>query len=122
MDTSSNPRLEWYEEYPEPEAPEGNVNITDVVVTISTRRFGKSMAAAAQAAAALAEQEVKQIGSHLHSLVASFTPDRRSDYTLFPPPLEESVRDRALRLKQQPHSMAQDPYAFHFDHRGRRRY
>ena len=42
-------------------------------------------------------------------------------YPAAPPP-DETVRERALRLKQQQHSMAQDPRDFHFDHRGRRRY
>ena len=53
-----------------------------------------------------------------------FRPTFSALQALYPsvPPAGETVRERALRLKQQPHSMAQDPHDFHFDHRGRRRY
>lgn len=54
-------------------------------------------------------------GTASHQLI-----ELMSGFKIEPVLKDESVRDRALRLKKQPHSMASGHN--HFDHRGRRRY
>jgi hypothetical protein len=87
-------------------APTHDGSIAVQIVSSSVRKFGKS-----------ASQVVEKIFN-------GFRPTFSALQALYPsvPPADETVRERALRLKQQPHSMAQDPHDFHFDHRGRRRY
>lgn len=74
----------------------------------------------------------QSIGTHLHqrmeglSIMMSHLDEAvkkaHPELAPFIVPADETVREKALRLKQQPHSMAQSPDSFHFDHRGRRRY
>jgi hypothetical protein len=71
-----------------------------------------------------ARQAGKLMSTSMHAIAEAATKlAMQSNFVLFPPALpEETVKERALRLAKQPHSMTQDPDAFHFDHRGRRRY
>lgn len=108
-DTSSRPLREWYEASPEPDKPAASPTWITPVRTRSP--FTAVM---------------KGISVYTKALMDEAAMSRsKSKYTLFPgvpePPKDETVRERALRLKQQPHSMAQASDAFHFDHRGRRR-
>lgn len=114
-DTSGN-RREWYDE-PVPEPRELHHGIVRMQL-ISSRQAGKIDAMSQL------EQAMKDISKIMHKNMHDlFKTMKKSDYTLFPPGQEmESVKDRALRLGQQPHSMAQDPSDFHFDLRGRKRY
>jgi hypothetical protein len=120
VDTSPN-RVEWYEEYYEPDVPK--LSFAGSVDPVVLKSLGKRAGKQAAIIAAAGQQAVSSIGTHLHgALVAFDRANKQSNYTLFPQPLDETVRERALRLAKQPHSMAQDPDAFHFDRRGRRRY
>jgi hypothetical protein len=95
----------------------GQVSLITSGYVTRARRSGASFGVHIHA---VAEQIIKGIQASMAALVEA---NKKSDYVLFPPPLEnETVRERALRLAKQPHSMAQDPRDFHFDHRGRRRY
>lgn len=150
-DTSSSPRQEWYEADYEPDEPKVqtlqgmNLRITppntpkpgqphfgpngDLIgivqhidlatgqMTVATtgyvtraRRAGKTIHAIIEASAKAYVEAAKKILDAL---------PKQSDFVETAP---ESVRDRALRLAKEPHSMAQDSSAFHFDVRGRRRY
>lgn len=116
-DTSGN-RREWYDE-PVPGEPKELRLYKGISV-----RFMSSRQASKTQALSQAEKAMKDVGDLVNQSIESlFKPMKKSDYTLFPPGQEmESIKDRALRLQQQPHSMAQDPSDFHFDHRGRRHY
>jgi hypothetical protein len=94
-------RQEWYDEPVEP-------YVEPVVVVV-----GKN---------------IRIIGAHLHATITdlgkAYAKLGASLANHLPPASTESEtpRERALRLTQQPHSMAQNSADFHFDHRGRRRY
>lgn len=66
----------------------------------------------------LVSQGVVQVGQHIHATIEKMIGIMTSQSDLY---ANESARDRALRLKQQPHSMAQNPNDLHFDHYGRKR-
>jgi len=149
VDTSSSPRQEWfdsdYDPSPEPRRPSDWMRLQ----VASGRGFGKQQCltslrqqqglpkvgeiardrngnpigvvigtAAHGAIQVLVEGYVRPMGE-----VAKRVNKLAKQLGIIPDiPSNETVREKALRLAKQPHSMAQDPYDFHYDHRGRRRY
>lgn len=113
MDTLS--RREWYAESDYDPSPFRR-NLTSDLVLSWYRGSGKQAFVQMILDAKPFAQALANVGTHLHGAIMDLAPR--------PPaiPSNESVRERALRLAKQPHSMAQDPRDFHFDHRGRRRY
>lgn len=154
-DTSSSPRQEWYEEYPEPDEPKQQIlqgswaGLTTVPPPPSSLKPGdlfrnkngdligivQSFDAATGQVTLMTSGYVtraRSAGKTIHAIIEASAKayieaaqkilDAVKDMASDRPNEAESVRDRALRLAKQPHSMAQDPCDFHFDRRGRRRY
>lgn len=120
MATSSS-RSEWYEEYPEPDAPEVHRLVGVSIRGADLRPIGLirdynaltgQMSVYVMPSIHSMQESVKQITEAMKGLAKRLTPDA--------PPQNETVRERALRLAKQPHSMASDPSKHHFDCRGRR--
>lgn len=123
----SSPLQEWYgevEEDPTPYDYDQNPNLLESVRKWSDgRALGKSNA--------ILEQIGKRLGEQINIVFVAQTRAYQSALTHIHktfdqsfvqsnPGESENVRDRALRLKQQPHSMTPDGRVF--SNRGKRRY
>lgn len=140
----SAPAVSWtFTPAPEPPKPgdffkNANGDIVGIVqsVDLATGQVSVVMQANAQQMMDGLKKVGQAVGTHVHQVMEGiqasakvFTEAARkggmkSDWALFPgtpePPKEETVRERALRLKQQPHSMTGKDSKF--DSHGRCRY
>lgn len=146
-DISSSPRQEWYEADYEPDEPKqflqffsGDLNLAspgdlfrnkngDILGIVQS--FDAATGQVSLATSGFVTQP-RRTGKTIHAIIeasakayieaANKMLQGIKDIASVQPNEAETVRERALRLAKQPHSMAQDPDDFHFDHRGRRRY